>query len=200
MKQLVGIVLSLLAVGLVVGCGDDDGGDSKSSTFNSSIPDSKQLGSLSDAESQQFCKDLEAYGAKYAAETKDTTCQFSAVTSAAFTFALNSAATDAELQQACKSTYDACLKAPSQTKSTCSKPSAQCTATVAEFETCMSDAANGFDEMIASLPTCASINRDSFKTNTGTPTTQKSTPACDAMQQKCAELSPTADDEDSIDD
>ena len=175
------------ALSLCVACGGSSGSGSPGSTdFSSSLPADKSLGSLSDSESAQLCKDLENYyGPNSAAgkQLKEFSCRFSAILLAT----LSAPTTDSALQAACKSGYDQCEKAPAQTDTTCTKPPAGCMATVAEMETCITDTTKGVSDLVNQFPECSKVTLASLSSmdpETGTPTSE--TPAsCTAVEAKC---------------
>ncbi len=178
------------ALSLCVACGGSSSGGSGpgSTEFSSSLPGDKSLGSLSDSESAKLCSELESYYGPNGAvgkETKEVGCRFSALFLAAF----SGATTDSALQAACKSGYDQCQAAPAQTDTTtCMKPAASCTATVAEMETCISDSTKALADLGSQFPECSKVTLASLQSTMDpgtTPPASTDPPSCTAIEAKC---------------
>ncbi len=180
-----------VALGLCVACGGSSSGGSSSpgsTDFSSSLPGDKSLGSLSDSENAQLCKDLQSYYGPNAAagkELKDFTCRFSALLLAGFA----SPTTDSELQAACKAGYDECQHSAEQSSMvTCNQPQASCTATVAEMEACVTESTKALADLGNQFPECSKVTIASLQStmDPGTaPPAINDSPSCTALEAKC---------------
>jgi hypothetical protein len=205
-----------VALSLCVACGGDDDGGSKNGNGGSggtggatggssssgsgnkagssssgggtgsgvTLPDDKTLGGLTDSEAEQLCDDYEKFASSgsFAATQQEFSCLLSGVLSSA----LSGAETDAEMQAACKTTYDQCKKAPFEPEaSECEKPDASCTATVAELKQCMEDSAKAFEDLVEQFPTCSELTLESEG-----PDLEEvmDPPSCVALREKCPGL------------
>jgi len=151
----------------------NSGGD-----FMTGLPASTPLGSLTDAQSMQLCSSLENY---FGASLKDFDCRLAGLIAAAF----SAPDTDAKAQAACKTAYDECTAAPATSMGTCMKPTGTCTATVGDFEKCMSDEGAIFDQAGASLPACADLTLQDLMSSGGDMTQPMEPASCTALQMAC---------------
>jgi len=143
------------------------------------LPATTPLTSLTDDQAMQLCDKLDNY---FTPTLKDFDCRFAGLLAAA----LSNPATDAAAQAACKSAYDMCEAAPSETTDTCSKPTGMCTATVGEFEACANDSAAVFDQLSASFPSCATLTLADLMDTGGGNTMDPMDPAsCTTLDMKC---------------
>jgi hypothetical protein len=110
----------------------------------------ESLGSLTTAEATQLCNDAYAYFGRVI--SRATLCKATALTSAVST----SAPTDAVLQQNCSGSETTCLQA-SPTSPSCGDIPTPCTATVAEYSTCIVDQATAYNRGVSGLPGCATV-------------------------------------------
>jgi hypothetical protein len=159
-------------------------GTGSTATFSSSVPANEQLSTISDQDSATLCKEIDAFesGAN-SAKLEDFSCRLTALLAAA----ISGSSTDAGLQGACKTAYDACVATPpSSTTSTttCTKPDATCTATVAELEACLNDSGPYIDQVLGQLPSCAALTEASLSSDTST-STPMSPASCTTFQAKC---------------
>ncbi len=185
------------ALGLIsaAGCG---GGSGSAGTFTTSVPGEKTLGSLSDPELATLCAD----GAKFAAEPvhQMDNCRLAAFLSTALMAVFATDATDASLQMSCAETYNQCLN-PSTNGGydggagpSCSRPAANCAATVAEYTTCINDQAAETHAAASSVPACTAVSVSSLSgSDGGTASPNLAEPAsCQLVQSKCSGLSEAA--------
>lgn len=191
------------ALGLVgaAACGGGSSGGG-AGTFTTSVPGNKTLGSLSDPELATLCAD----GAKFAAEPvhQMDNCRLTAFLSTALMAVFSTDATDASLQMSCSETYDQCLN-PSVdggtnggydggTGPSCSRPAANCAATVAEYTTCINDQAAETHAAASAVPACSAVSVSSLSgSDGGTAGPTLTEPAsCQLVQSKCSGLSAAA--------
>ncbi len=158
--------------------GSSSTGGSSAGDFSTSVPGSTPLGNLSDSQTTALCSDLEAYTAK--SNLLKVSCGLDGLLAAQTA----TDTSDAGLQAACKGAYDSC-NADSTATTTCDKPSAACTATVAELTACLNDTAQEFDSI--SVPECSTLTSATlslaFAGLAGLSTDQ--TAACKTYDAKC---------------
>jgi hypothetical protein len=178
-------------------CGGGGGGAS----FTTSVPGGTKLGDLSDAELATLCAD----GAKFAAEPAHLmdNCRLTAFLSTALTAAFMPDATDASLQMTCAETYGQCLN-PSVDAGqsgydggagpSCTRPAANCTATVAEYTACINDQAAQTHAAASAVPACNAVSlSDVSASDGGTATPTLAEPAsCQVVQSKCSGVTDAA--------
>jgi hypothetical protein len=190
----------LVLMGSLGGCGGGGGGGG-GTTFTTSVPGEKPLGSLSDGELATFCSD----GAKFAADPANRmdACRLSAFLATAVKAALSTGATDSSLQMSCSEIYNQCLNptvdagagsADGGAGATCMRPPANCTATVAEYTACINDETAQTNLAAGAVPACSALSVANLAaTDGGTPTTTPAKPAsCQLVQLKCSGVSDTA--------
>jgi hypothetical protein len=151
-----------------------------SDDFSSGVSGQKQLGSLTDQEFQGLCKKLSDHFSTgtIGQGVEEFTCRFAGL------FAGATAQSDAALQAACKSAYDQCIAAPTTTEETCTKPDATCTATVAEYDACINDAAKALVALGNVLPACDKLTLTSLEMiDLGEETEQPA--SCKVLETKC---------------
>ncbi|HEX3901548.1 MAG TPA: hypothetical protein VH853_01790 [Polyangia bacterium] len=164
-----GVVL----IAAMIGCGSSGGGSGGTGTggtngagggggtgtFSTSVPSGSKLSSLSSAQATQLCNDINSFGQKTLAPDD---CKLTAVLAAAFT----AGGTDAQLQAACTSAYNACLAGGDggvTTTGSCdptmlTSGSASCTATVGDVTTC----ANAEVAVFNTIPSCSTLTAASL--------------------------------------
>lgn len=164
--------------------GTSKGGSSSSGggNFSTSVPGDKELGELTPAEVEQLCDDLEQFteDLDVAAASQEFSCRATGLFAG-----LSDPQSDETVQAACKVAYDECMASPPEptTPGECSAPDASCTATVDEFEACMSDAKATFDELATALPSCEELSLADLGSLGGE---QPMSPAsCTTFQEKC---------------
>jgi hypothetical protein len=139
--------------------GSASGGTTSGGGLSTSLPGDKPLGSLSDAEADQLCKDIEEFAttSDFAQAQHEMSCRLAGLLAGAF----SGADSDAAMQAACKVAYDACLKEP-QPPATgeCEKPDATCTATVDELNACIADSTAALDDFNEQVPGCSDLTMD----------------------------------------
>jgi len=152
------------------------------------LPGTSVLGTLSDGDAQKLCTEAGAFlsGGSFKTTFSDFSCKAAGIEA---TFAAM-AKTDADLQASCKTAYDACVAMPSDPTSMlmCDKrPTAACTATVAEYSACLNDTTGFLTTADASLPSCSSLTMANLATSLAAfGQLQSSEPAsCKTLDQKC---------------
>ena len=169
------------------GSGPSAGGApaTNSGTFSSGLSGDKQLGSLTDDESAALCKKLSEYFADGGAVSKnfqEVTCR---VTGVFFAAIFGGMSTDAALQASCKSTYDACVAAPTTSSESCKKPDASCTATTSEYEACVNDSIKQIGQLGTAVPTCDKLTVASAGALFAGGSASESPASCQAVSAKC---------------
>jgi hypothetical protein len=162
------------------GSGASGAPSSGAGDYSSGVSGDKQLGSLSDSEFQGLCKKLSDHFStgSVGKSVEEFTCRLAGL------FAGATAETDAALKAACKSAYDQCLAAPHMTDETCTKPAATCTATVAEYDACVSDSAKALVALGNELPACAELTLSSLEMiDLGEETASPA--SCKVLETKC---------------
>jgi non-reducing end alpha-L-arabinofuranosidase len=125
-------------------------GTSSSAPSITSVSGSKQLGTLSATEAAQLCTDTSAYYGKTIA--KEDLCKWKGLAHGVST----SAPTDDVLRTACASEEGTCSSA-SASELSCKEIPSACTATVAQYSTCITDKAAAFNTAVKALPGCSTV-------------------------------------------
>jgi hypothetical protein len=176
----VGVVAFALA-GAVgsAGCG---GGSGPAYPISTSVPGDKRLSDLTPAERTQYCVDVAAWAVSGPFLTDG--CNLTSWLATQAQANLEPTATDAELRATCQGTHTACVA--NGVTSTCdtSTPTT-CTATVAEYNRCLSDSL----EAIGTLPPCSAVTRASLAPNIARVSGQPASAACVSVENKCPDLS-----------
>ncbi len=184
-------VTGLLASAALPACGSSSSSSSGSS-FSSGLSKTASLGDLTDADYAKLCAAMDSYYKSDPAFT-NARCHATGLGAAALASLLGGASADADLQKACSDAETACKNAPASGGDggayTCGKPTGTCTATVGEFEACISDATQAVNASIASAPSCATITKADIGNPLGAGdggVTKLPTPAsCQTVDQKC---------------
>lgn len=198
------VFLGVTLLGSMVACSGSsaDGGDGKSTAFQSSVVKSQSLAELQPEEATKYCEELSAWESERLTAALPRLCKSGAWWAAQFANTSFPPLPLSDVQLACTSSYDECIKtlvvAPPvdcSTKAAGSVPNEQpfevtCDATVAEAEACHNEL---FDQYIASIgdaPACADITPSLLAENPLTydndPGLQPELgPACLALQKKC---------------
>jgi hypothetical protein len=146
---------------------------------------SKAINALTTAEGTQLCNDTCAYFGS--AIPQATTCKWQGLA-----YAVNSSAqSDSVLQQQCTKQLNNCQQAadPWANNSGCSTLPTDCTATVAQYSTCISDEVTAFAQTVNGLPTCTTITMS--QTSSVTDAQLASPPAsCASLMNTCPDLYP----------
>jgi hypothetical protein len=133
------------------GSGASMGGSSAVDSAVTNLPGTKVLSALTTDEATQLCKDTYAYFGK--AISPATTCKWKGV----YFATQSSAPTEEKLRQNCTSKETPCLADPGATWATPNcpdPPSSDCTATIADYSTCIRDQAAAFIQNVSTLPGC----------------------------------------------
>jgi hypothetical protein len=174
-------LLPLACLALVVACGGSDDDKKSNGEFTTSVPTDKPLGSLSDSEADQLCEDLGNYieNSSFGTDAQVVSCRAAGL----FAAVSSGAQTDAAAQAACKSAYDDCMAAPSETTQECSKPDASCMATVDDYTACIDEAQGYFEQVKQLFPPCDQLSLDDYNDIAGGPPAPPA--ACEALDMKC---------------
>ena len=127
------------------GSGGAGGGGSGTTVSNE-----KTLDSLTPSEATQLCKDTSSYFGQNISQA--TLCKEAGLGYSIST----SAPTDAQLQQNCSGQEATCLQGGSAVAN-CTSISANCSATVAQYLTCITDMVARFNEKVGTLASCATV-------------------------------------------
>jgi hypothetical protein len=152
--------------------------------LDTGLPADKPISELTDAELAGLCSKFDEFytTGSVGMDLNEFSCRFGGI----FAAALAGADTDAEAQAACKSTYDACVAAPTETTEMCSKPTGVCTATVAELEACANDSAKAVQQLTSAFPACAELTvADLTDLGGGGDTAPQDPASCTTFQMKC---------------
>ncbi len=168
--------------------GTSSGGGSGGSSGNSvtTLSGTKTIGSLSTDEATQLCDDT--YGYFRSAIPQATACKWKGLAYATS----SSAPTEEKLRSNCSTKQTSCLAAePSAVwpNPGCAPVSSTCTATVADYATCIADEVAGFNQTVGGLPACADFTMDG--TSAIWDVMGADLPAsCTSLNNKCPELYP----------
>jgi hypothetical protein len=179
--------LAVLPLFLTLGCGGGGGGG-----FNPGVAGNKPLNTLSDAEVATLCKNADAYFSS-SPDIKEANCRTAGVFAVAFTASVG--ATDKQLQDACQTVYNQCIKAPASSSGgdggtsngTCNKPPASCTATVDQMTACLNELTATLKN---SVPACNTLTVASLGASANPPDGGSDTtgPACKAYEAACPDM------------
>lgn len=146
---------------------------------------SRTIGTLTTAEGTQLCNDTYAYFGSSIPQA--TTCKWQGLA-----YAVNSSAqSDSVLQQQCTKQLNTCQQAtdPWANNSGCNTLPADCTATVAQYSTCINDEVDAFIQTVSGLPACTTITMS--QTSSVTDAQLASPPAsCASLMNICPDLYP----------
>ena len=156
--SLVAVVFAL--AGAACG-GESDERDAGDGNFATGIPGSKRLGDLSDSELARLCDEIVEFADAPAVSEPmhEYACRLGGMVNAIFA----GATTDAEARTLCAEAYGECVAASGSSTTTCNRPSASCTATVAEYEACMADIPGYLEASLAVTPTCETLTLASLE-------------------------------------
>jgi hypothetical protein len=166
-----------VAFGIAVAAGACDGDSGSGNPVSTSVPGNKRINDLTPAERDQLCADVTAWAMSGPFLTDG--CNASAWLAAYLLSLGDTTASDAELQTACQTLYADCVA--NGVMSSCSDLPTTCTATVSEYNMCLSDSLDGF----AGIPACSTATRASLSANAARLLTPMSSAACTAVQTKC---------------
>jgi hypothetical protein len=167
-------VLTGLALALA-GCGSP-GGDS-GGTVPTTVSHNKRIIDLTPAERATLCADVMAWAMSGPVLTDG--CNASAWRTTSFVASADTSATDAALRGICQSDYDLCVA--SGVPPGCYQVPATCTATVSEFNMCLSDTVDAYGV----LPPCSSVTRASLGTTLAILASQPISAECMSVEAKC---------------
>jgi hypothetical protein len=157
------VVLGLTLVLAASACQEDE-----PKAFSPGVDRNKPLGMVTPAEAQAICSATQAWSRDAVAQEKQRllACRVTAILAAAGGAGLGGAGglgnvDQAQLQATCKAAYDTCLATPEPTGNEpimCESFPASCTATVGEYEACLTEVPAFVDRTLPSLPTCETLN------------------------------------------
>ena len=145
------------------GCGSDSSGQPASH-----VDEAKPLGMLSPSEQMACGQDLQSLVAFESAQNKANICRYTADLTAVVQAQFQMQSVD-QMRQACAMTEQQCLSgtaAPStqgmQQPATCAGFPTTCMVTVGQLRQCVQDSQQGLNTLIASAPTCATLDPNIF--------------------------------------
>ena len=166
------------------GTGGSASVDAGGGTAITTIMGGKTLGSLTAAQGTQLCNDTSAYFVRNI--TRAQACKFGALT-----FSVSSSApTDADLRLGCTNTETSCNQSDASTGIAimCSSIPASCTATVAQYSTCVVDQAALYKTNLAALPACSALTRTDFDKIIMSLPNASPPGSCEALMSACPDL------------
>lgn len=166
--------MSLVLWAACAGCG---GGGSGNGVMTS-VPHDEPISDLPPAERTQFCADVATWAMMGPFLTGS--CNVVAWTLAYADSLADTAATDATLQSTCEAAYSQCL-ANGVTNTCDAAKLATCTATVSEFNACLSDTLAALVEW----PACSAVTRGSLASNVAGGSEGRSSAACTTVKSLC---------------
>ena len=155
--------VALISCALLLGACDDEG--SSAGGFKTSIQTSKQVDKLTDTESAQLCKDLDAWGATEQKKLAPTLCRADGF--------------ESKSKAECEMAVADCIKV--SPKSDCDALS-NCSSTVAEVQKCLADSLDAITPYFSKFPTCAQLADRSAIFPARPPASPAS---CVAIKSKC---------------
>jgi hypothetical protein len=167
------------------GAGTSAGGSGGGSSAPvTSLSGTTAVNALSPSEATQLCNDTYTYFGTSIA--KATTCKWRGLAYAAS----SSAPSDAQAKQNCTSTETSCnMTDPWASNPGCNDIPSTCTATVAEYSSCIRDEVSAFTQTVNGLVTCSALTR----ADTAALFDIMAAPlpaSCMALMNKCADLYP----------
>jgi hypothetical protein len=169
------------------GSGGASGSGGSSGASGSSVTtlgSAKTLGALSTTEATQLCNDTYSYFNKTI--TQATACRWTGLSWAGSSSAPN----QDTLRQFCTDHETSCLKADGGTSfanSGCDPLPSSCTATVADYSTCVTDHAADFNTTVTGLPTCTTLQSSDTTKLSGIQAADLPK-SCTAITDKCPEI------------
>jgi hypothetical protein len=188
MRRLAHLARALLLTGpvLLSACG---GQTKDSTTFSSGLPPEQSLSDLNQGDKGRVCSSLVGY----LQDNKDLLCKITGYLSASLDTSFGIAMADADVQSKCAESLAKCESdQPFATPSAC-KPldiSSDCSATVREYESCLTEELTQIRDYASGLPTCSQLTAASFDAQATTHTDKVVIgrgPACKALQARCPE-------------
>ena len=175
---------SIFLVSAVIGCGGGSGG------MPTNLPPATKLMSLTPAQQTQICNDLTNYSVHNIPQA--TVCKFVGVEAAAIVLASESTATDAQLQDACSQAVTQCNATPPDTSgSTCDfsgVSTCSADATIADFNTCVTDEVTAENAAFGSVPACSAVTKAWLTANGDAAGTFTEPASCVSLDAKCPDV------------
>jgi hypothetical protein len=147
---------------------------------------SKAVNALSAAEAKQLCDETYAYFGTTI--TKTTTCKWQGL----FYGSQSSPPSQSVLQQKCSQKETSCnqVSDPWADNIGCNDIPTGCTATVAEYATCISDQVAAFIQTVDGLPDCAALMTTDESKVTDAQINPNPPASCASLANKCPDLTP----------
>ena len=166
---LMGLALAIAGCG---GSGGDSGG-----TIPTTVPGNKRIADLTPAERDKLCADVTAWAMSGPFLTDG--CNATAWLTTSLLASLDTTATEDSLRMTCETSYAQCVA--NGVMSNCSQVPSTCTATVSEYNMCLSDSVDA----LGGLPPCSSATRASLASALAMLTSQPPSAACMSVEAKC---------------
>lgn len=161
MTKLTTVFAALALCTSAASCGNDDdksngGGGGK---FSAGVSGSTVVGTLDQASINKVCMNLKSFvTTNYVPEF--CRIQGGLVAAGKLYASSQGMATDAQLQAACTTGYNACVANPTEVTKDfddCGSPDPTCTATVSEYEACVNDTPAAIKTAFAPFPACDKV-------------------------------------------
>jgi hypothetical protein len=190
-------IASVLGLGICLfclsGCGGDSGEEGSGApggTVDTGVAPERTLGSLVGADLEQFCAGIERSLDEVAASTEfsEGVCKPAAMMAAVLQAPVDPPPTDAQLQQLCTEAYNTCLQSSSEdstSETQCGPMPQDCTATVQEYETCMSDMFQAMNDSFAQMPGCEAMTTSTAQPTSTPASAPQTPPSCQLVLDKC---------------
>jgi hypothetical protein len=160
-----------------------------SDTLSTGIPPNTSLGNLTPEQNQKLCVASETF---LRTKVETLSCLIQALVPASL-----AASTDVARMQ-CKTAYNACVSqlatssggsadGGTSSTTTCKMPTASCTATVGEFETCLNDSSAAYDNLQGTLPSCDELHLPlMIDSSVGSTVTEPA--SCTKLSSECPDI------------
>jgi hypothetical protein len=161
--------------------------------FSSGLPPDSVLGGLDGADLTGLCASRQKYLLSKPV-VQEGNCRVAGGIAAAFAVLGGAAKTDADVQTSCAKGYDQCEAALASDAGVgdvmCSAPKPTCSATVREYETCVTDSVTIFQQIVDEMPACKDMKLSDIHLGDAGPSdpTIQNPASCEALKTKCPEL------------
>jgi hypothetical protein len=161
--------------------------------FSSGLPPDSVLGGLGTADLAGLCTSRLNYLLSKPVVLEGN-CRLAGGIMAAFAVIGGEAKTDADVQASCSKGYDQCEAALASDAGLgdvmCSGPKPTCTATVREYEACVTDSVAIFQQFVDQTPACKDMKLSDVHVNDAGPSDPmiQNPASCEALKAKCPEL------------
>jgi hypothetical protein len=157
--------------------------------FSSGIQRDTTLGGISDADVATLCASAQQYFVSKPS-AQEAICKVGGNLIATLDSLAGTATTDEAVKMSCVKGYDQCKASIGNTNpASCRKPSSSCMATVAEYETCITDERSAIEASASGVPACDDLTLSNLRpADAGTADPFELPASCKAIHAKCPEL------------